>query len=230
MLLLAFDTSSVQGSVAIVRDGVELASREWQREKSHSELLTGTIEEVMSEGGLSLRDLDGFAVGLGPGSFTGIRVAVTSAKALAYALGKPVFGFDDCVILAESAPSTSESLLVLITAHRNLVYTATFGPADAGSRERLSPTVAIEAGEAESMIAGPASWLCVGSGWSARQADLPPALISLVRRDPLARDFPQAVAIARLAEIQKNGASTFDWNAAQPLYIRASEPEEKRRN
>ena len=93
MKILAFDTSTAQGAVAVLEGERVLIERTWRREKSHSELLTAEIESTLIDAATEMSSVDAFAVGQGPGSFTGIRVAINAARALAYALQKPVYVF-----------------------------------------------------------------------------------------------------------------------------------------
>ncbi|MGZ7441992.1 tRNA (adenosine(37)-N6)-threonylcarbamoyltransferase complex dimerization subunit type 1 TsaB [Paenibacillus sp. TH7-28] len=98
--LLAFDTSTSSLAVAVMEDGRLLAERSMHAERDHSSLLVTAIGECLDAAGLSKRDLTGIAVGVGPGSYTGIRIAVTTAKTLAWALRIPVYGVSSLEALA----------------------------------------------------------------------------------------------------------------------------------
>ncbi|RRJ64240.1 tRNA (adenosine(37)-N6)-threonylcarbamoyltransferase complex dimerization subunit type 1 TsaB [Paenibacillus oralis] len=98
--LLAFDTSTSSLAVAVMEDGRLLAERSMHAERDHSSLLVTAIGECLDAAGLSKRDLTGIAVGAGPGSYTGIRIAVTTAKTLAWALRLPVYGVSSLEALA----------------------------------------------------------------------------------------------------------------------------------
>lgn len=236
MLLLAIETSSSLGSCAACRDGLPLSESRWSRaagaSNSHSEAATAEIERVVARADVSLSDFDALAVGTGPGSFTGIRVALNAAKALAYALAKPVYAFDACEILAEGAPRTRERLLTLVEAHRDLVYVSAFSSSEQGEpRRRLLPVQAIRAGELSRWLDANGSdegWICVGAGRAAKAADAGPEALARLG-EPLSNefDFPSAAALARLAErARADGDAAFDWKSVQPLYVRASEAEE----
>ncbi|MCM3700027.1 tRNA (adenosine(37)-N6)-threonylcarbamoyltransferase complex dimerization subunit type 1 TsaB [Paenibacillus macerans] len=98
--LLAFDTSTSSLAVAVMEDGRLLAERSMHAERDHSSLLVTAIGECLDAAGLSKRDLTGIAVGVGPGSYTGIRIAVTTAKTLAWALRIPVYRVSSLEALA----------------------------------------------------------------------------------------------------------------------------------
>ncbi|MEK5162779.1 tRNA (adenosine(37)-N6)-threonylcarbamoyltransferase complex dimerization subunit type 1 TsaB [Paenibacillus sp. FSL R5-0527] len=98
--LLAFDTSTSSLAAAVMEDGRLLAERSMHAERDHSSLLVTAIKECLDAAGLSKRELTGIAVGVGPGSYTGIRIAVTTAKTLAWALRLPVYGVSSLEALA----------------------------------------------------------------------------------------------------------------------------------
>lgn len=98
--LLAFDTATSSLAVAVMEGGRVLAERNIQAERNHSAYLVTAIGECLEAAGLAKRDLDGIAVGTGPGSYTGIRIAVTTAKTLAWSLRLPVYGVSSLAALA----------------------------------------------------------------------------------------------------------------------------------
>ncbi|HEY4389743.1 MAG TPA: tRNA (adenosine(37)-N6)-threonylcarbamoyltransferase complex dimerization subunit type 1 TsaB [Paenibacillus sp.] len=90
--LLAFDTSTSSLAVAVMANGKLLAEQNILAERNHSAYLVTAIEKALELASLTKQELDGIVVGVGPGSYTGIRIAVTTAKTLAWALNIPVFG------------------------------------------------------------------------------------------------------------------------------------------
>ena len=94
MIFLAFDTSTERGAIGLlVRSGLVLASST-ETARHHGRDLIPRLAAILREAGKSVRDVDAFAVGLGPGSYTGLRVGVTAAKTLAYATGAALIGLD----------------------------------------------------------------------------------------------------------------------------------------
>lgn len=230
MLILSIETSSSRGSCSVARDGVALASREWKRAASHSEIATAMVAEIAHECSMELMSIDAIAVGAGPGSFTGIRVAMTAAKTLAFALGKPIFAFDSGEQLAVQAQPSTQPILTLVEAHRDLVYVSAFEP---GGVKRIKPMAAIRAGDLTSWLpTGFEGWLCVGRGFEAHTNVWSPDLLGRLHRPPLEvaerLDSPDSLSLALLAErAAQAGVPPLGWNQAQPLYVRASEAEEK---
>jgi len=123
MHLLSIDTSTKNFSLAVSSDGKILKYRNIILHKILSDSITTSIRGVLKESRLDLRQLDGFAVGLGPGSFTSLRVGLSTIKALAFATRKPVVGISSLDILAAD-PKLEGNICILCDARRNLVYSA----------------------------------------------------------------------------------------------------------
>jgi tRNA threonylcarbamoyladenosine biosynthesis protein TsaB len=128
-LILHLETSTKACSVALSRDGSLVALKEsLSDEFSHSENLTVFIQTVIKEAGLELKDLSAISVASGPGSYTGLRIGVSTAKGLCYSLGKPLIAIDSLISLAVLAkqmhPSTN--LCAMIDARRKEVYCAIY--------------------------------------------------------------------------------------------------------
>jgi tRNA threonylcarbamoyladenosine biosynthesis protein TsaB len=134
-IILGIETATTICSVALVKDGKLLAVRESEGSKEHSAALTGYIADVLAEAGLTFQELDAVAVSMGPGSYTGLRIGVSSAKGLCYALDKPLIAIDTLKSLAWSAlqKCSKEKLNIentvfspMLDARRMEVYTAIF--------------------------------------------------------------------------------------------------------
>ena len=133
-LLLAFDTATPHLSVVLARDGVPVT---WRTDAtpalSHAEKLNVFIAEVLKEAGLGLAQLDAVAVGTGPGSYTGLRIGLSAAKGLCFALDKPLIGMGTLDILVaewrSSCPETGVAQLwPMVDARRMEVYTRPYAP------------------------------------------------------------------------------------------------------
>lgn len=134
-IILGIETATSICSVALVRDGKLIAVRESEGLKEHSAALTGYIADVFSEAGLTYQQMDAIAVSMGPGSYTGLRIGVSSAKGLCYAIDKPFIAIDTLKSLAWQALQSCEQrginikssiLAPMIDAGRMEVYTAVF--------------------------------------------------------------------------------------------------------
>lgn len=130
-LILNMDTATPVCSVALAKDGQLLAFRERNEKNIHAEVLTGFIEEILEETKISFNDLDAVAVSMGPGSYTGLRIGLSSAKGLCYSLDKPLIGVGTLDAMAhwaaqELAGKVGENtfFLPMIDARRMEVYGA----------------------------------------------------------------------------------------------------------
>ncbi|WP_411349303.1 tRNA (adenosine(37)-N6)-threonylcarbamoyltransferase complex dimerization subunit type 1 TsaB [Paenibacillus sp. WLX2291] len=139
---LVLDTATASQAVAVTENGTILAAESSQADRNHSVGLLDRIIDVLNTAGVSRQQLDGIAVGVGPGSYTGIRIAVTTAKTLAWTLKLPVAGFSSLAALSLSGyhaatiqpavqPSQAQAaatdwIIPLIDARRAQVYTGLF--------------------------------------------------------------------------------------------------------
>ena len=224
MITLALDTSTNQGSIAVLDGTATLSHKSWQREKSHSELVTSTLEDVLKEAGLTVEKVQRIAVGRGPGSFTGIRIGINAARTLAYSLDVPVFAFDTNTILAGAVPVKQEPLLTVVNAHKNLLYSALFVPEN-GIWKRIEGPSAWTLEQIEAKVQTPT--ICVGDGYLEFIDLFEPSLKSRLIRNHHVPDYPSAEVLGRLS-LEKS-AQPLVWKELQALYIRASEAEEKLR-
>ncbi|HEV7351492.1 tRNA (adenosine(37)-N6)-threonylcarbamoyltransferase complex dimerization subunit type 1 TsaB [Telluribacter sp.] len=129
MLILSIDTSTRGCSVALHRDGSLLLSYELNTDRSSSSMLTTLMQSAVEHAGFSLPDLDAVAVAKGPGSYTGLRVGVSTAKGLCYALDKPLIAINTLEAMAAQMQGfyTEDVLLCpMIDARRMEVYCAVF--------------------------------------------------------------------------------------------------------
>jgi tRNA threonylcarbamoyladenosine biosynthesis protein TsaB len=125
MLILSIDTSTRACSVALHQDSVLLTSSELFAEKSHSGMLTTLIDNTLKVASVSYQDLDAIAVAKGPGSYTGLRIGVSTAKGLCFALDKPLLGINTLEAMAWQVNDfvvESHLLCPMIDARRMEVY------------------------------------------------------------------------------------------------------------
>lgn len=126
MKILAVDTSAQIVSVAIMDSSTLLAEYSINHKKTHSQKLMPMISEIMHSLELTPSDIDVFAASNGPGSFTGLRIGITTIKALAYAVQKKVVGVPTLDALAFNIHATDSLVCPIIDARNNQVYTALY--------------------------------------------------------------------------------------------------------
>ena len=126
MLLLALDTSTRQASVALCSEDELLGEYTWHVGNNHSVELLDRVRRLMAECGKTMTELDGVAVATGPGSFNGLRVALAAAKALAFALKKPLLGMSTLDIIAAQQRQWHGPICAVLEAGRSELYAACY--------------------------------------------------------------------------------------------------------
>ncbi|HEX4504559.1 MAG TPA: tRNA (adenosine(37)-N6)-threonylcarbamoyltransferase complex dimerization subunit type 1 TsaB [Alphaproteobacteria bacterium] len=126
MRILAFDCAGAGCAAALTADGKTLAARSVVAERGHAQLLIPLLSDLLDEAGLTFGDIDRFAVTTGPGSFTGIRVALAAAHGLALGTGKPIVGVTVFEAMAAAAGAVPTRLLVAIDSRRAELFAQLF--------------------------------------------------------------------------------------------------------
>ncbi|WP_310560733.1 tRNA (adenosine(37)-N6)-threonylcarbamoyltransferase complex dimerization subunit type 1 TsaB [Flavobacterium sp.] len=127
--ILNIETATKNCSVALAKDGKTILCKEFAEEGySHAERLHVFIEEIIQEAGITFKDLSAIAVSQGPGSYTGLRIGVSAAKGLCYALGISLIAIDTSQVLALQAKVSSGLIIPMLDARRMEVYSAIFTP------------------------------------------------------------------------------------------------------
>lgn len=129
MKILAIDTSTMISSCSLMEDGFVIGDFSINQQKTHSETLVPMIEDMLGRVGVDISEIDLFVAVTGPGSFTGIRIGVTTIKALAMALDKKIVGVNTLEAMAEGV-FTDEKVVPLIDARGRRVYYAVYGGYD----------------------------------------------------------------------------------------------------
>lgn len=144
MNILAIETSTKRLCVGLMNHRGKIVEYDLDSKIRHTELLLPTIRRALKRLKLSLAEVDYFAVGLGPGSFTGLRIGLATIKGFAQAKGVPIIGLATLDILASNAsPSSSKIISPLIDAKRNLLFTALYEVGVNGKLKRRSPYLLI---------------------------------------------------------------------------------------
>lgn len=126
MKILSIDSSSVTASVAITENGNILSEKFINNGLTHSQTLMPMVEEAINESGISVSDIDLFAVTNGPGSFTGVRIGISCVKGMADALGKKCIAVSTLEAIAEPLKNQDVIACAVMDARCNQVYTALF--------------------------------------------------------------------------------------------------------
>lgn len=126
MTWLALDTSSPTAAIALIRADGSTTGRRTDPTQRHGRSLIPDLRDLLRQAEIRTTDLRGIAVGLGPGSFTGLRIGITAAKSLAYVVGCPLWGLDSLEILARGADADFLRIAALVDAQKGQVCAAEF--------------------------------------------------------------------------------------------------------
>jgi len=225
MRILGIDTSTSCGSVGLVDHSEIIFDYLLNIPVTHSERLLGAIEFVLREARCPIENLDGWAISLGPGSFTGLRIGVSTAKGLAFATGKPLAGVSTLDVLASQIPSTPHLICPILDARKKEVYAAFYRHGEGDSLKRLSTYIAIRPEDLAKKIEEPT--IFIGNGVKTYGEFLLSALPSLVIFPSPPLHLSHGSTVAKLgSELLEKGES-LDIAAFTPIYVRPSEAEIK---
>jgi tRNA threonylcarbamoyladenosine biosynthesis protein TsaB len=224
-MFLALDSSTLTLSLALVeREGEGVRVLEHlvvAPPRKQSEALPGVVGELLARHGVALKSLEGLAIGLGPGSFTGLRIGLSCVKGLAYAAGLKVAGASSLAAVALEGPE-GPPLFTLAVARKDDLYLGRYRRM--GSRvEALGPEEAMSPEEVAARMAAEPEALALGPALTDYRAALESHGVAPSRLLD-APSFPSAVALAQLVRFPEEQSLEAVF-ALEPHYVRASEPE-----
>ena len=143
-MTLAFDTSSKTIAVALLRDDIILYDAIINVDLNHSEVLLPAIDQVCRQTRIKISEIDLFACTIGPGSFTGLRIGVSTLKGLMLATGKPAVGISSLTALALNLGKSSKIICSVMDAGRGQVYTAYYRYNENGLLDQIGTDKAVD--------------------------------------------------------------------------------------
>ena len=203
----------------MARDGVVLAEGVYRESRSHTASLPLLVERVFGDAGLALEDLEGIAVSIGPGSFTGLRIGLALAKGLAFAGGLPLVGVPTLEALAwvvDAEPGTT--VCAALDARKREVYAALFAVEAEGPR-RLTPDLALAPEALAARLPRPCT--VVGDAGEVYGE----ALGAHARLLPFATHHPRGGVIARLGAARLAAGEAANLGTLEPVYVRLPDAE-----
>jgi tRNA threonylcarbamoyladenosine biosynthesis protein TsaB len=218
MRILAVETSTLAGSAAVLDGDRVVGAVLVDVALTHSERLMAMVDRLLADCGLELEGLDGLAVSVGPGSFTGLRIGIAAVKGLALATGLPVAAVPTLDALAAALPFSAAAICPLLDARKGEVYLSLYRWRS-GRIERMWDYLALAPAEAAARIEPPA--VLLGDAAEACLALVPPG--ADVWLAPPAQRAPSAALVAQLghsALVEKGGVDVDD---LVPIYLRPSE-------
>jgi tRNA threonylcarbamoyladenosine biosynthesis protein TsaB len=228
MTILGLETATAVCGAAVVRDGECLAERSIEAAQVHSEKLVVLIEEALCACALKTADLDGIAISIGPGSYTGLRIGLSVAKGLAYALGRSLLAVPTLDALAwnglrQNDLSDRSCILACIESRREELFCASYRVHGGGIAELHSPAPRPVASIVD-LVQGEQRVCVIGSGADVLQNHLrirqDTAIAERLQFPPRDRRQCSAAAIAIFGEQLLRRNETADLVALEPQYLK----------
>ncbi len=232
MKILAMDTSSLSGGIALMDETRLIGEFRLNSTVRHAERLMVSIDYLLKQSQTTVLELDAIAVSAGPGSFTGLRVGLATAKGLAVGAGKPLVLVPTLEAMAAAFPFSKPLIVSFVDAKKSEVYWGVFD-VEEGPPMRLlkdaadSPETALETLSVFEGL-GTRRLLFVGDGVSRYQEMILDKFPKQACFPPRALQFPSAACVAELGLEMLNKGETTAPELAAPIYLRASTAELKK--
>ena len=223
--LLAVECATKRASVALLVGDDVVASRSASSDRHHAESLLAEVDALLADAAVALTDVDAFALSVGPGAFTSLRIGLATVKGLAFGSERPVAPISTLAAIAHGAPAGHERVAAVLDARRGEVYAGEFdrtGGAPAPIGEEAVET-------AEQLVARLAPGTVLAGEFPSRLAEA----VSSARREDLVlldppETAPRAIAVGRLGRLLLEAGQGVAARDLVPRYLRRAEAEEKR--
>jgi tRNA threonylcarbamoyladenosine biosynthesis protein TsaB len=227
MKILGLDTSTSCASLGIIDDDEVVAEYALYREETLSAGLVPAIHDLLAVARLDLKEIDGIAVSLGPGSFTGLRVGLSAVKGLALAVERPVVGVPTLDALACNLPFTPYQICPLLDARKGEIYAALYKNGAGGHVEQLAPYQVLSP---SALIEGipHQETVFLGDGVEICRELITQRLAEKALFAPLHLGFLRGTTVAELGLKRIIKGERDDIASLVPIYVRPSDAEIKR--
>ena len=223
-MLLAIETATLASGVALATADKLVAEITVQTKKTHSERLMPYIEQLLELGQTAKEDISAIAVSIGPGSFTGLRIGLATAKALAYVWNVPVIGVSTLAALAYACPAANSLICPLLDAQKGNVYQAVYRWEKGVLQEVTAPRVIAHQEAVNELASQPLPVIMLGEG-AVLFREAIAAAGDPIELAPPHVILPRAGSVALLGHRLLRQGIRHEVMALEPLYIRRSEAE-----
>ncbi len=219
MNILALDTSSKNATAAVVSEQTLLGEFTVCNPNTHSQILLPMVDQMLKNAGLCISDIDVFCTAIGPGSFTGLRIGMATAKAFALAAGKPIIGVSSLLALAANVAFTDKVVCPMLDARRGDVYNALYQNGRIIAKER-----ALSVSDLLLELKG-RDTIFLGDGALAFQTEILEKMGEHAQFAPPGFLMARASSLADIA-LKRAKAGAFDNpDTLAPIYLRVSQAE-----
>jgi len=225
LYVLGIESATPVAAVAVAGPSGILAERMVFNQRTHSVNLLPMIKAVLEESGVGRQNLSGIAVSGGPGSFTGLRIGMSTAKALAQVWKVPVVGISTLETLAFPVIGQGCLICPVLNARKNEVYSAVYENAGLVMNRLVGPTALHPQKLAETLLEYGRQVIFLGDGIPAYGSVFSEAMGELARFAPLAANFPRGAVVAELGLAAIDEGRDDNASNLRPEYIRLSEAE-----
>ena len=223
MKILALDTSTTYGSIAISEEKRIIAEHTLNSMKTHSETLLPNIDEMLKETETNINEIDAIVVANGPGSFTGLRIALSTAKGICYGQKIPLIAISTLMSIANNVVVTNQNICALLDAGRGQVYSAIYS---SQLDELINPQL-FTLSELANCIKDEV--IFVGPFIENLEQKLDSIIKVKFQIAPSHLNYPRAASLIDIL-FKKNIKLSYDYKSIanlQPFYIRRSSAEER---
>lgn len=222
MKILALDTSTIMTTVAVLDKDQVLGEYSLNQDMSHSEKLVPMVKEVLDSLKLKVQDIDLYGVSIGPGSFTGLRIGVTTIKTFAHLFNKPLVGVSTLESLAFNLPY-NKTIVPMMDARRNRVYTGVYSWEENDLKNLMEP-VAIDIDELlEDLYNSYEEIIVNGDGSLLYKDKIREILKEKVKFSTISHNNCRATSIGELALIKYKSGYNDNYYSLVPEYLRESQ-------
>ena len=224
MKILGIDTSTHSTSVCVIDDDKFICEYTVNTKKTHSQKLMVMIESMIKESDLSIKDIDAIAICIGPGSFTGLRIGMATAKAISHVNNLPIIGVNSLEILAGNMNLCDKKICSILDAQRNQVYTGRY-KFENGSIVEIQPVDVVEIEKLlEEISKDNEEWILVGEAVYKYQDKIKE--IKNINIPVPSHNVTKASSLCSIAmEKFNNNIDIHNCYDINPMYIRKSQAE-----
>ena len=222
---MAAETTTLLGSIALIEDGQLLIEHQMEIKTTYSETLLPLIDRVLQDASISIHEIDGYAIAIGPGSFTALRIGLCVIKGLALADKKPMVGIPSLDGLAHNLCFSDLMICPILDARKGEVYTAFYKRENGHVLKKLTPDRVVNPQILLNEIGGEVIFL--GDGIDVYRDLIKSKLKENAFFAPLHLKYPKASSIAQLAVSKFENNEIMDCDITLPIYVRMPEAEVK---